>query len=270
MYYREYLPPQNLAAYVKCFWVLESGPDYQAGPTEQVLPDGCMEMVFHYGEAFHQYQSSQLQRQPRSLLYGQITRFIELVPAAQVAMIAVRFHPWGLYPFLGLSPQEFTNECIDLHDLFGQDSRDLEDQILSAASNDQRLQWLQLFLHQQLFRYQQIDPLIGQIGNTLIAQGGKLEINEMLQDFTISPRHFQRKFLQVTGLQSKMLSRIIRFQHSLQLAEAPSVNNLTELAYKSGYFDQAHFIRDFKAFTGYTPKAYFKKDHQFSDYFVSG
>lgn len=270
MFYREYPPPPSLAPYIKCFWVLESGSDYQAGPAEQVLPDGCMEMVFHYGEEFHQYQIGQLHRQPRSLLYGQITRFIELIPAMQVAMIAVRFHPWGLYPFLGLSPQEFTNECIDLHDLFGQDSRDLEDQILNANSQTQRLRHLQHFLQQQLSRYQQIDPLIGQIGNTLIQQGGKLEINEILQTFTISPRHFQRKFLRVTGLQSKMLSRIIRFQHSLQLAEAPSINNLTELAYQSGYFDQAHFIRDFKAFTGYTPKVYFKQEHLFTDYFISG
>ena len=80
-------------------------------------------------------------------------------------------------------------------------------------------------------------------------------IENVASRYGITSRYLQKLFLQYTGLTPKLYSKINRFQNSLRLVTKKEIS-LTSIAYDCGYFDQSHFIREFKSFTGFTPSAY--------------
>ena len=85
---------------------------------------------------------------------------------------------------------------------------------------------------------------------------GDIRIKDMLTDLHISRDPFEKRFRRITGTSPKQFAVIVRLRHLIDhYAKAAS---LTDVAYASGYFDQAHFIKDFRSFTGQTPHAFFK------------
>jgi AraC-like DNA-binding protein len=80
-------------------------------------------------------------------------------------------------------------------------------------------------------------------------------IENVASRYGITSRYLQKLFLQYTGLTPKLYSKINRFQNSLKLVTKKDTS-LTSIAYDCGYFDQSHFIREFKSFTGFTPSGY--------------
>jgi AraC-like DNA-binding protein len=97
---------------------------------------------------------------------------------------------------------------------------------------------------------------------------GKVNVESLSRRFNISARHLERKFVSTVGLNPKLLSRIIRFQNIFKLLQNGQIDSLTALAHESGYYDQAHFIRDFKHFSGINPKMFLNQEHRFSDHFI--
>ena len=85
----------------------------------------------------------------------------------------------------------------------------------------------------------------------------KLRLTSFLKKNKISRRQLTRKFSSTIGLSPKQLSKTIRLQASLKTLLTQKVTKFTDLAYENEYFDQAHFIKDFKAFTGLTPKEFY-------------
>ena len=80
-------------------------------------------------------------------------------------------------------------------------------------------------------------------------------IENVASRYGITSRYLQKVFVQNTGLTPKLYGKINRFQNSLQLV-AKRNTSLTDIAYQCGYYDQSHFIREFKSFTGFKPSAY--------------
>ena len=90
--------------------------------------------------------------------------------------------------------------------------------------------------------------------DTLIASKGRMSVQEIVQNGDINRRQLERKFAKKVGISPKQLGKVIRLQTALDLLMAPERESLTQVAYKADYFDQAHFIKDFKEFTGTNPK----------------
>jgi AraC-like DNA-binding protein len=86
--------------------------------------------------------------------------------------------------------------------------------------------------------------------------------------YNITPRYLQKLFLQYTGIPPKLYGKINRFQQSLRLISNKE-NSLTSIAYDCGYFDQSHFIREFKSFTGLTPSAYLPEQYPVTQVFTN-
>jgi AraC-like DNA-binding protein len=248
--------------------VLEN-PEAPDGPVrDKILPDGCMELIFHYGDLFRQYREENVETQPRSFVYGQITQFIEIGPTGKTGVIAVRFYPNGAEPFLQIPMNELTNRAISIFDLFGRQGLELEERIVTAAGNGQRILILQNFLIDRLRTYNRCDFVIADSIKRMLQLQGKVNVESLSRRFNISARHLERKFVSTVGLNPKLLSRIIRFQNIFKLLQNGQIDSLTALAHESGYYDQAHFIRDFKHFSGINPKMFLNQEHRFSDHFI--
>lgn len=270
MHYQEYPPKAALSPYVSCIWTLADKVEQATfTPTiERILPDGQMEMIFHLGDRFHQVLDGNKILQARSFIYGQLHQFLDLLPPANTRIIAFRFYPFGLSPFLPLSPKELQQAHISLEELYGRAGKELEDRVNYADSVQSAIAVVEQFLVDRLGKARLQDPFIAHISELIIRSRGVGDIQDIIQSYKVSPRHFQRKFLAITGTKPKTLARITRLQNALQLAQQRPHWNLTELSLATGYFDQSHFIRDFKRFAGMSPGKFFQQAYQLNDQFV--
>lgn len=270
MIYRTYRPHLGLAKFIKCYWSLESIDTALPASKERIFPDGCLELVFHFGDRFKKVKPDQTSGlQPRSFVHGQIKEFIELEATGKTGIFSVRFQPDGLRPFTRNSLQEITGENISLHDFWGKEGEILEDKILNASTHKQRILFLEHFLFQKLVRTTDNFSAINHCVHSIMRTNGSIGIDQLSVDLNLSRRHLERHFISCIGLTPKFLSRITRFQNTLRQLEQKQFNSLTAVAYESGFYDQAHFIRDFKKFTGLNPKQYFSRDLEMAKFLSS-
>jgi AraC-like DNA-binding protein len=216
-----------------------------------------MELVFHYGDLFTKYHpNGRSVFQPRSFIHGQLTRFIEIGGNGTVGVFSIRFHPQGLKSFVSISLNEINDSAVSIDQLWGAAARELEDRILHAGHNEDRVRIVEDFLLQKLSP-SPVNHLVGRSVTMIDQQKGLVSIDELSLRLNTSRRHLERQFISATGLSPKQYGRITRLQYILSLAEQGKFNTLTDLAYDAGFYDQAHFIKDFKTFTGLSPKQYF-------------
>lgn len=261
MHYQTYLPHPSLSKYIRCYWTLDIMAMPPATYPERIFPDGCTELIFHYGDVFRkQTATRQSDIQPRSFVHGQIKSFIEIEATGRTGMLAVRFTPSGLKAFTPHNVNTVTGEHVPVADFWGKEGDALEDRVLNAATNEQRIRLVERFLLRKLTQVPSPDPLAGLCTAEIIRTNGNVNIDQLADSLHIGRRHLERRVTAHVGLPPKLLARIIRFQHALQLIEQGRSDNLTMVGYESGFYDQAHFIKDFRTFTGLHPRQYFAED----------
>ena len=257
MYYQEITPDSRLTPYVKCFYHYES--DSAAAFEDTVFPSGCMEIIFNLGAGHWQTAAGDSYRTtPPVELWGQITQPLPIRSVGKNVMLGIRFLPHGAAFFLNEKADGFNNQVVDYRDVAGKPVATLYQQLLEAKTQPGRITLIETFLLNTLGRSgKKADKgaIVHDVMRELRRQDFFENIETIASRYGISSRYLQKLFLQYTGLTPKLYSKIHRFQHSLRLVtkkESP----LTSIAYDCGYFDQSHFIREFKSFTGLTPGGY--------------
>jgi transcriptional regulator GlxA family with amidase domain len=110
--------------------------------------------------------------------------------------------------------------------------------------------------------------LLDDILEKIQQSGGQLSICELCEKEKISMRKLERSFNEVVGVSPKVYMRLVRFNRVFKLIQQEDLSK-AESTYLCGYFDQAHFNKDFKTFSGEDPGTYFKKNHAFSNFFMN-
>ena len=159
MNYQVYTPSPELLPFVKCFWSLDD--EAKKDPVKQrVLPDGCMEMIFHYGDLYRQYfEDGSSIIQPRSFVFGQITKYIEIAPTGISGIISARFFPDGINPFLNMPLVSLENKAVPIAELFAEDGKKFEAQVIKANDNQERITLIEAFLLSKLTEQRTIDAI---------------------------------------------------------------------------------------------------------------
>lgn len=243
-----------------CYWTLESLQE-NTPKINTIVPDGTMKLIFHYGDLYwHHPEKGDSFLQPRCFLIGQLTKPYVVEPNGDTGTFVVRFHPNGFLPFTTIPIKEMENRPIPLERLFGKEGQELELKILDANGVLERIKIIESFLLARLSTKEVIDRIVKSTIETISTANGQLSINELSKANNLSRRILSRKFSRTVGISPKQLSKIIRLQGSLKTLLNKDVSKLTDLAYENDYFDQAHFIKDFREFTGITPKEFYK-DH---------
>src|SRR6187431_279865 len=129
-----------LAPWVKCIWSLESdGPLLDAG-RERILPDGCVELVFHFHDTYlTHFASGETARQPASFVVGQMRRFLEIEPTGRAGLVAVRFHARGACLFFNRPLSEVAAGVVDLRDVWRDRAAEWTERIALAPDLAARL-----------------------------------------------------------------------------------------------------------------------------------
>jgi AraC-like DNA-binding protein len=239
-----YIPAKTLRPFIKTFMIIESDD----GMENKILPDTSLVMAFR--------------------LRGHITDTAEILPSSAItglrnaprlveyskdaATLLVIFTEGGAAAFFPLPLHELFGSSIPLDNFI--DTHQIEDQLMSAANNEERINIIQRFMLSML-RTPQSDALVLSAIQQIKNANGDLRIKDLLSNLYISQDAFEKRFRKITGASPKQFAGTIRLKNII--AQYSETTNLTEIAYSAGYFDQAHFIKTFKSFTGQTPHSFF-------------
>jgi AraC-like DNA-binding protein len=257
MNYQTFLPQTDLDSLVKCYWTLEVPAESNA-ERQRIIPDGCIEMAFILGDDIKRYISKdKFILQPRAMVIGQTTEPFYIEPAGYVNTFAVRFYPYGFANFVTTPIKSLANKETPIKLLFGEiASKELEQKVIQAKGTKERIQIIEKFLLAKLNNKTTIDNIVRTTIDAIMSTNGSKAINAILKEDLTKRRQLERNFLKQIGISPKQFGKIIRLQTALKMILNRRSDNLTQIAYDSEYYDQAHFIKDFKEFTGTNPKAF--------------
>lgn len=268
MNYQTFEPCNELSTLIKCYWTLES-PKEETPEKQIIVPDGCMEMIFHYGDLYRQYmENGTTIIQPKCFVFGQLTRPLEIEPTGETGIFSVRFHSNGFLPFTTIPIKDMENRTVSLAEMFEKEGIDIEQKILAATSTSERIQLIEAFLLHRLTDIKTIDRIVKSTVDMILTANGQLSVEELSKQTRINRRQLERKFSSAIGLSPKQLSKTIRLQATLKMLLGKKFTSLTSLAYENEYYDQAHFIKDFKELTGFTPKEFYGNNLKMTSFFI--
>jgi hypothetical protein len=261
MKYQTFQPYPDLESLVKCYWTLEVSAE-ENSPRQRIIPDGCIEMIFILGDDIKRYTSDdEFIIQPRAMVLGQTIEPFYIEPTGYVNSFAARFYPYGFANFVTAPIKKLANKETPIDLLFGENSaKELEQKIIQATNTENRIEIIEDFLLKKFKNEVIIDSIVKSTIDIILSTKGGTPINAILNEDLSKRRQLERKFSKQVGISPKQLGKVIRLQAALKMLLNKQSENLTQIAYKSEYYDQAHFIKDFKEFTGTRPKEFLEDD----------
>lgn len=249
------IPDPPLSEFVELLWLWEGYS--QPHTFERLLPTGTQVLVVNLLEDRSRvYDRERLDRYETmrgAVVAGAYSEYSILDTAEQQATLGVQFRPGGAFPFFGLPADELQDRTVSLEDLWGAEAVCLRDRILAAATPEERCRILEgalLARARSLARHPAVAFAVRELRR-------QRTVASVLEQVGFSQRHFIQLFRRQVGLTPKLYCRVQRFQAVLhRLQGIGSEVDWAEVALSCGYFDQAHFIRDFRSFSGLTPSAY--------------
>lgn len=200
-----------------------------------------------------------------SCLSGQMQRFKKLYTSNDFCLFGVYLFPYAIPAIFNLPAYALSDETIDTATLLGREGQLLEQKIFAAPDHRQRAMLISTFILQRLAKSPETErPVFASIRQILFSAAA-LSVPALADACYLSRRQFERKFIHYAGYSPKQFQRIARFNAVIKgFGKQPG--SLTEMAYHCGYYDQSHFIHDFRLFSGYNPKAFFKNQKDAVDY----
>jgi len=252
-------PPPALAPYVRAFWIFEHDVEPGSSYVYRAMADGCAELVFHYKGTFNAVAENELHGPLYnfSLLHAQSRHFKRFLTQESFGIFGAYLYPFAIPQLFGQASPNVADLMINLGEFVGPAGKLLEEQIMLARDNQARARVLSTFLLEQLNKHKPKDAAIQAAVKQVVHSTSLQSIEQLSYQFNLSQRQFERKFTEYAGFTPKTYSRIIRFQSALN-QYGGAFKSLTDLAYECGYYDQSHFIHEFKEFSGYHPGQYFK------------
>ncbi len=253
--------PEPLKRDVECFRVSEhSGTE---GLAIKVAPKALPGIVFQHDNGRTALQNiitpSYIAHIPTLFLHGTVTEpSVMNYKAGSYTSIQVVLKPHALKSLFGLDASSLANGSVELNE-FSAD--DLNMQLIEAKSVPDQIARLTSFLFAQLKWERTRDALVEASLNMIHHDAATVSVKSLLQHLNISERHFERRFSQAVGISPQSYIRVRRFNEAIRLIKTGQYAKLTDIAHTLCYYDQSHFIRDIKAFSGMTPKDISSKEN---------
>ena len=259
MAYQTYIPPPPLSDFVDMFWSYEGyEPPHSR---ERVIPTGKMQVIVNLREdvlrVYDRQDHRRFQSLGGSLISGTHSRFVVIDTASQASTVGVLFKAGGAQPFLEISAGELRDADVPLDALWGTKATELRGRLLEAQTPEARFGVLEQALLAQVARPLTHHPAVAFALRAFQRMPRtRRAVKEVSERTSLSQRRFIQLFREEVGLTPKLFCRILRFQEVIRLVGSERHVEWAELALRCGYFDQAHFVHDFRAFSGTTPTNY--------------
>ena len=176
----------------------------------------------------------------------------------RMAGLQVNFSPIGARLLLDQPLEAFANRMIELDDVWGIDARRLTARLEEASGWERRFSIMDAEIAARIARAQPLHDVVRWTMSRLLATSGQVRVNTLVKETGWSRRHLIARVRHEFGLTPKTLGRVLRLGNAVDVLKHDARARLAEVAADCGYYDQAHFTRDFREFTGMTPSAFLK------------
>jgi len=256
MEYKEYKPHPLLAAYIECYWsALADRPPFRE--QESLIPDGTIELMFNFGDNYAQIKDGESCTVKGSHVIGIRKQSLIISQTRKQNIFSIRFKPGGSYPFFHIPVHLFSNAFFQIEDLLGKEYRILEEQ-MAETGNKERVVLADNFLLKKIYNTSDAYSFVAKCSKALL-QCPAISINELAAQFNTNYKTLERRFKTVMGLTPAELLKIKRFNDAVLAMYSCRHTSLTGIAHECGYYDQSHFIREFKQLTNFTPRDFLKE-----------
>ena len=266
MFFSRTKPSEKLIPFVQEYWIVENE---DPAPTRQkIIPDGFCEIIFHYGDPYRINLGGDWEIQSMMLFAGQIPHHFYLENTGKSGIIGIKLKPASFYHLFGVEMTQFTNKVVDLDTTIPGKLNNIKIKLTgNKLTPEERVQvvdaWLLSILQESANKITKVQLALDMI----FEQNGIGDIETIAQKLNCTRRHLEREFKKTVGLTPKLFSRIIRFTYIFQVMKEGDASWVS-IALDSGHFDQAHFIKNFKEFTGEEPSQYGFDETNLANFFL--
>lgn len=250
-------PNEILRPWIECYWNVEQNIGANE-KTETILPNGKIEMIFAI-EGNYQVINRQTNKMNHAWLSGIHHQPLQIKYSGKSNLIGVRFYPHGIFPFLNIPIKETINQVENLNSFWGVFQEEIFEGLCKVKDKEQVFSLMDHFLirkisENKIKHHQVIANVIGQI-----QKDPSIPFPTLVSSLGFTQRHFNRLFKDQTGITPKLLAQIFRFEKSFSYIFNHSDDGFSNLISSMGYYDQSHFNKEFKHFSGMTPGDYKKR-----------
>jgi len=252
MKFDKHLPTDPLKPYVNYFAISENDME----TAYKVFPSSGLVVGFQYRGELATIKDGSEKKLSSAGITGISDRYNVFKNSANIGTVLVYFTETGFTHFASSPAHELFNQSVSLDDIFAKHQVvETEERLGNAQTDKQRICIVEKFLLSQL-KDIQTDKLIIEAVKLIYQSKGRIRIKELNERFFISQSPFEKRFRKVVGTSPKKFASIVRFNTVLN--DLNDAQSLAEICYENNFFDQAHFIKNFKQFTGDTPE-HFKR-----------
>ena len=253
-------PRLELQPYIESFWVFESATGIALTDRNLVVPNGCSKLIIPYENSLSGISEDRAGVSREHGLYfvgNRIKATLIHSSARKTGFIGIEFSPHAAFPLFGIPMHETVEEKIfDSEVLFGRWGRQTRETLCNMEKPEQKVNFIQDELVKLSRRSQRSNGVIEFCVNALKLAHGRIPIKELERKTGYSRRYLDLLFRQQVGLPPKVLAGIFRFQMLYRKwAQGLSYDLLKERLYDY-YYDQAHFSKEFRRMTGYSPREF--------------
>ena len=247
-----YIPADILKPFVKSFAISKS----EKPESYKIVPDTRIVMRFQLSGKLSYTENNTIIPLSSAGITGLRNSYRMFNNSENTNTILVMFSEAGAGMFFNQSMHEIYGSSLSLDDLILRSQMDvIVDQLNEAKTDIERINLLEKFLIARI-NHKANDELVNLAVMFIKQQAGNIKIAALAEKLNISLSQFEKRFRKLVGASPKKFASIVRLKHILNTSAKE--NNLTALGLDAGYFDQAHFIKDFKSFTGDTPEQFLK------------
>lgn len=239
---------------------------------ERLLPDGGIDLIIDLTSVpkyiYDNESLTEIQSCKRAWISGMRTEYISIqARAAESEMLVIRFRPGMAWSFLHMPVLEIKDKVVDAELVFGNELLSFREQLLEQAEPVQKFTIAEQYLLQRIKNHFEIHPAIRYCISQIGSNPSQASIREITNKTGYSSKHLISLFGKYAGINPKQYVSVLKFQQAVQLLEKnPGQINWTALALDCGYYDQAHFINEFKRFSGFNPSAYMESRGDYINY----
>jgi len=267
-YYQVIHPHPLLTPYIGCYWILRTTKASKLR-RELILPDGYTELILNYGTSYSWGdRDRQIERVINTVhIVGERDFSVMVDLNGGLNQLGVKIKPIGLFVLLHQPLNLLANQPLKPDELSVSVLQELYEKIYEADSDESKINLLNKFFLQRLLTADLPEPLIGQALQIILQQQGNLRIDALTDHLDVHYKTLERKFKTYVGLSPKTFARVLRFKNTYKQFHAIAHHD-SSFFLDLGYYDQNHFIKDFKYFLHTTPSKYYRQQQSLSDEIV--
>lgn len=234
-------PSSDVGFFVEQYWIVRWDLRDREPYLQETLPHPCVHLVIE---------------RDQSRIVGVVRAKFSYLLTGKGIVFGVKFRPGAFYPFVKSPVSRLTDRTVGLRGVFGAEGQALEEAILSRETEGEMIELMEAFIRDRLPELDENVAAINRIVECIAADREITRVEDVAGKFNLSKRTLQRIFNRYVGVNPKWVIRRYRLHEAAERIAEGETMDWPNMALELGYFDQAHFIKDFKTIVGMSPAEY--------------